>query len=237
MVSGLIEEITDAESTETNRSEILSTMPETIGAQTIQRDAGGPGRIPPAEVLRSSLHGETSGERNQEQIHPFEKGNETQGKDMPEVRNEQSIEHTPHQWGRIGQLPGKLDDALRSMSHNLALGTWEETSYSPEEYVLRSMWTACYEIGYVPETLSAVSQVWESLNEQDKDWAVIRCATGNPWHSEWPDIPRVATGVKDRVNKLRALGNAVVPAQIYPIYKAIVESEAALVKAILGGKA
>jgi DNA (cytosine-5)-methyltransferase 1 len=46
------------------------------------------------------------------------------------------------------------------------------------------------------------------------------------WFYTEPDIPRVATGVKDRVNKLRALGNAVCPAQIYPIYKAIVEIEA-----------
>lgn len=43
--------------------------------------------------------------------------------------------------------------------------------------------------------------------------------------SNEPDIPRVATGIKDRVNKLKALGNAVVPAQIYPIYKAIVDIE------------
>jgi len=46
--------------------------------------------------------------------------------------------------------------------------------------------------------------------------------------SNWmvePDIPRVAKGVKDRVNKLRALGNAVVPQQVYPILQAIAEVE------------
>lgn len=40
-------------------------------------------------------------------------------------------------------------------------------------------------------------------------------------------IPRIATGVPDRVNRLKALGNAVVPAQFYPIFKAIYEAEAA----------
>lgn len=44
----------------------------------------------------------------------------------------------------------------------------------------------------------------------------------SPWLVE-PDIPRVARGVKDRVNKLRALGNAVVPVQVYPILQAIAE--------------
>ncbi len=44
------------------------------------------------------------------------------------------------------------------------------------------------------------------------------------WLAE-PDIPRVATRVKDRVNKLKALGNAVVPQQIYPVLKAIADIE------------
>jgi DNA (cytosine-5)-methyltransferase 1 len=40
-----------------------------------------------------------------------------------------------------------------------------------------------------------------------------------------PDIPRVAKGVKNRVARLKALGNCVVPAQAYPIFRAIAESE------------
>lgn len=47
---------------------------------------------------------------------------------------------------------------------------------------------------------------------------------------DWMDgeptgIPRVATGVKDRTARLKALGNAVVPAQAYPIFAAIAETE------------
>lgn len=40
------------------------------------------------------------------------------------------------------------------------------------------------------------------------------------WESE-SDVGRVAHGVPGRVDRLRALGNAVVPAQAYPIFKAI----------------
>ena len=38
-------------------------------------------------------------------------------------------------------------------------------------------------------------------------------------------IPRVATGVKNRADRIKALGNAVVPQQIYPILKAIADFE------------
>lgn len=44
------------------------------------------------------------------------------------------------------------------------------------------------------------------------------------WKVE-PDIPRVATGVKNRVDRLKCLGNAVVPQQVYPILQAIAEIE------------
>lgn len=42
------------------------------------------------------------------------------------------------------------------------------------------------------------------------------------WDEE-PDIPRIATGVKDRVSRLKALGNAVDPQQFYPFFKAIAD--------------
>ena len=54
------------------------------------------------------------------------------------------------------------------------------------------------------------------------------------WRHLWPagpgeqhewEPPRIATGVKDRVARLKALGNAVVPQQVYPILKAIYEKE------------
>lgn len=42
------------------------------------------------------------------------------------------------------------------------------------------------------------------------------------WDDE-PDIPRIAAGIEHRVDRLKCLGNAVVPQQFYPIFKAIAE--------------
>ena len=47
---------------------------------------------------------------------------------------------------------------------------------------------------------------------------------GEWWPTE-PDVGRVANGVPHRVDRLKCLGNAVVPAQFYPIFRAIADVE------------
>jgi len=48
------------------------------------------------------------------------------------------------------------------------------------------------------------------------------------WWAVEPNVGRVAHGVPHRVDRLKGLGNAVVPQQVYPIYKAIVEVESVM---------
>ena len=53
--------------------------------------------------------------------------------------------------------------------------------------------------------------------EQSQELADGRC-----WAAE-PDVGRVANGIPNRVDRLKCLGNAVVPQQAYPIFKALKE--------------
>jgi DNA (cytosine-5)-methyltransferase 1 len=53
--------------------------------------------------------------------------------------------------------------------------------------------------------------------------SIGRCGIQH-WSIE-PDVGRVAHGVPSRVDRLKCLGNAVVPQQFYPIFKAIAEVE------------
>lgn len=78
--------------------------------------------------------------------------------------------------------------------------------------------------GYLSETISGqlnpdfvswlmgVPQGWVSLEPLPPEhWQ--RWLTEPHWaNGEWPGVPRVATGVKDRVSMLKALGNGIVPA-------------------------
>lgn len=45
------------------------------------------------------------------------------------------------------------------------------------------------------------------------------------WCIEPTDIPRLAPSAKNRSKRLKTLGNAVVPAQVYPILKYIADME------------
>ena len=60
--------------------------------------------------------------------------------------------------------------------------------------------------------------------ERDQRRRAPRNAGGEWWEAE-PDVGRVAHGVPARVDRLRGLGNAVVPQQAYPIFEAIAEWE------------
>ena len=55
-------------------------------------------------------------------------------------------------------------------------------------------------------------------------WQQEGFENGCGWPAE-PDVVRVAHGIPNRVDRLKCLGNAVVPAQFYPIFKAIMEEE------------
>lgn len=55
-------------------------------------------------------------------------------------------------------------------------------------------------------------------------WQPARLAERRWWAVE-PNVGRVAHGVPNRVDRLKCLGNAVVPQQFYPIFKAIAEIE------------
>lgn len=59
------------------------------------------------------------------------------------------------------------------------------------------------------------AEVCNLLGEDDLNFII-----NHYWETE-PDIPRVAAGVPNRVGRLKALGNAVVPQQFYPFFKAI----------------
>lgn len=64
--------------------------------------------------------------------------------------------------------------------------------------------------------------VCSRFNRNDRRCESQEFADGRCWATE-PDVGRVANGVPDRVDRLKCLGNAVVPQQAYPIFCALRE--------------
>lgn len=66
-----------------------------------------------------------------------------------------------------------------------------------------------------------------SNKKEDKTWETASIADGclsNIWQSE-PKVDRVANGIPKRVDRIKALGNAIVPQLAFIIFKAIIELE------------
>ena len=60
---------------------------------------------------------------------------------------------------------------------------------------------------YTPDQ---VAEVWQSLSGEEVEWLIVASCYG-PFWTEPTWISRVATGVPNRVDRLKQLGNAVVP--------------------------
>lgn len=68
------------------------------------------------------------------------------------------------------------------------------------------------------EWLMGVPQGWTDI-EQD----MLIPEYDPHWYDKEPDIPRTATGVKSRVDRLKSLGNMVDPYQFFPVMECIAE--------------
>ena len=144
-----------------------------------------------------------------------------------------SEQHTEREVGRgntkENEIMAHADNARSRTSEHGVNGNGKEKIEGREEQPLNRI-GRCSEV--VANADSEGLQGWENTREECRDrkksinQQFSRCDTllGNYWSVE-PDVGRVANGVPNRVDRLKCLGNAVVPQQVYPILKAIAEIE------------
>jgi hypothetical protein len=127
--------------------------------------------------------------------------------------------------GSDEQLAGELADALPRLSHALALGDGQDALAVASRFVLR-LRQAGEAAGALRDASDPLAEAWVALlREEAERWFLAACGRTDWGTGEWLGVPRVAHGVKDRVSRLRALGNAVVPQIPEMIGRAILEAE------------
>ena len=122
-----------------------------------------------------------------------------------------------------GSFFGMVIGDLAQMGYRVGWGTWAASDVGARHRRER-VFVVAYSGG-------ARSSPWVSGQEPGEEGNAGKPyddgvqGRGPDFWSVEPGVGRLADGVPQRVDRLRALGNAVVPQQAYPIFKAIAEIE------------
>ena len=117
------------------------------------------------------------------------------------------------------QRPVEPQDIVRHLSQAMALDAWPGAI--EESVGLRHLLIAFAQVGLLPEALPAVPQVWRSAPQQARQLVgQLLCARGFVWSPLSP----LSHGEPARANKLRALGNAIVPPLAAAFVRAYMEA-------------
>ena len=99
------------------------------------------------------------------------------------------------------QLVRELADRLCQLPHGSPLEDRQDTVASALAYV-HGLRQAGEAIGTLRDASNPLAEAWLALPRQEADWWDLATRRG-PWAAEWPGAARVATGVPNRVDRLR----------------------------------
>jgi DNA (cytosine-5)-methyltransferase 1 len=140
---------------------------------------------------------------------------ESEGQELNHICEEVSSNSNSNGWEYRGTLGGGRQDSL----------DWEQ--YSKESDKVREEWKC--EFGEISDNVSnpnckhkqeqfGGNKLGEMLEEEAFRWSDPK--SGRQWISE-PRVGRVAHGIPNRVDRLKGLGNAIVPQVAYEIFTVI----------------
>ncbi len=230
-------EVDDANDSEVRTDEELQGVRQADGAEAIQRATRRPSGVPTPPILQSDLFGD--GAANGYGRGAQQPSEETSQGLLRDVWGDGNAPGASHRRGPQQQQPIEPDDLVSALSHDMALGAWEETVEAT--IGLPSLRDACRWVGVLPETPDSLQAVWRSLAHEEKMRVAVRACARKRWddpdliRAAWADgswefdLPRVVTTEPERRQKLQAGGNAIVPVLAYEILRVML-SEAAYVR-------
>jgi len=141
------------------------------------------------------------------------------------VREYENAVRASHRRRLDEQQPIEYPDAVLVVSYILASQSGRHRSDETEAAMqgLRQAVISLYG-ATLQHSSNPFAEIWQSVTCEKADWLIVAACLGSFW-SEWPEIPRVAKGISRRVDRLKALGNAIVPQVAERIFEAIKMTE------------
>ena len=222
-----LEEYQDAKTTASRPNKVLSVLREAVIQETVRCESGRSCSLQEKEILQHDMRWDESSKGSTDAIGIAKESGWTCRTELPRMRDDRKDSGSPYRYESSEQRIIKHHDVVRCLSRFMALEAWPSSGIDDQQAIaMLRLQQGISELkaGYVPETLSEIQEVWRSVDDETMEWLIIRVSTGDPFCIERPSIPRVATGVKDRAKRLKALGNSIVPQVAYQIFSAIGES-------------
>jgi len=137
---------------------------------------------------------------------------------LRDLRKHKNALRSPHRQGLEEQRPIEFDDAVQFLSHIIASCSGRDSDQE-RETALQALQENILSSGNVQHAPDEVQAVWQSIDDTAADWFILATCLGRNWVDS--PIGRVASGVPKRVDRLKGLGNAIVPQVAEVIFRAI----------------
>ena len=194
--------------TNEDRNEALSILRKLDDTKSVSELVGIFRPLYTEEILRCVVHGKSNDEREKDEKWVSKASHQTQREDLQKMRDEIKIEYPPYRPGLEKQCSCQFDDIVRELSSPIALAEWENNAKTGCETLLH-LWRKSKGKRFLFEPLQALCEIWGSLT--DKEVGSFR------QHYYKRD--------DNRVERLKGLGNAIVPQVAFQIMQAIKETE------------
>jgi DNA (cytosine-5)-methyltransferase 1 len=142
---------------------------------------------------------------------------------LRDLRKHKASLRSSYRQGLEEQRPIEFDDAVQFLSHIIASCSGRDNA-EERETALQALRENVLSSGNVQHAPDEVQEVWQSIDDTAADWFIMATCLGRDW-ADSPIGRVVGRGVPRRVNRLKGLGNAIVPQVAQILFEAINEKE------------